>query len=47
MWVEAIRQLLANVASGALRIDTERVPLADVNEVWGRDQQGRRTVIVP
>ncbi len=47
MWMEAIRQLLANVASGALRIDTERVPLADVNEVWDRDQQGRRTVLVP
>lgn len=47
MWTEAIRQLMANVASGALRIDTERVPLADVEEVWDRDQRGRRTVIVP
>lgn len=47
MWIEAIRQLMANVASGALRIDTERVPLADVKEVWDQDQRGRRTVIVP
>lgn len=47
MWMEALRQLLANVASGALRIDTDRVPLADVEEVWDRDQRGRRTVIVP
>jgi NADPH:quinone reductase-like Zn-dependent oxidoreductase len=47
MWIEAIRQLMANVASGALRVDTERVPLADVKEVWDRDQQGRRTVIAP
>jgi NADPH2:quinone reductase len=47
MWIEAIRQLMANVARGALRIDTERVPLADVKEVWDRGQRGRRTVIVP
>jgi NADPH2:quinone reductase len=47
MWIEAIRQLLASVASGALRVDTERAPLADVKEVWDRDQRGRRTVIVP
>ena len=47
MWIEAIRQLMANVASGALHVDTERVPLAEVKEVWDRDQRGRRTVIVP
>jgi NADPH2:quinone reductase len=47
MWIEAIRQLMANVASGALRIDTERVPLSEVKEVWDQDQRGRRTVIVP
>lgn len=47
MWIEAIRQLMANVASGALRIDTERVPLADVEEAWQRDQHGRRAVIIP
>lgn len=47
MWVEASRQLMANVASGALRVDTERVPLADVEEAWQRDQHGRRTVLTP
>jgi NADPH2:quinone reductase len=47
MWIEAIQQLMANVASGTLRIDTKRVPLADVKEVWDQDQRGRRTVIVP
>lgn len=47
MWIEALRQLLAKVASGALRVDTERVPLADVTDVWDRDQRGRRTIIVP
>jgi NADPH2:quinone reductase len=47
MWIAAVRQLMANVASGALRIDTERVPLADIKEVWDRDQRGRRMVIAP
>jgi NADPH2:quinone reductase len=47
MWVEACRQLMANVASGALRIDTERFLLADVEEAWQRDQHGRRAVIIP
>ena len=47
IWLEAIRQLLARVAQGILRIDTERVPLADIETVWDRDQQGRRFVIVP
>jgi NADPH:quinone reductase-like Zn-dependent oxidoreductase len=47
IWLEAIRQLLANVAGGKLRIDTERVPLREVESAWQRDQRGRRTVIIP
>jgi NADPH:quinone reductase-like Zn-dependent oxidoreductase len=47
MWLEAIRQLLSNVASGKLRIDTERVPLSEVEDAWQRDQHGSRTVIIP
>jgi NADPH:quinone reductase-like Zn-dependent oxidoreductase len=47
MWLEAIRQLLSNAASGKLRIDTERVPLREVEHAWQRDQHGRRTVIIP
>jgi NADPH:quinone reductase-like Zn-dependent oxidoreductase len=47
MWVEAVRQLMSNVASGALRIDTERVPLSEVENAWHREQHGRRTIIVP
>jgi NADPH2:quinone reductase len=46
-WLDAMRQLLDRVAQGILRIDTERVPLADVETAWDRDQQGRRFVIVP
>jgi len=47
IWLEAIRQLLSNVASGKLRIDTERVPLSEVEDAWQRDQHGWRTVIIP
>ncbi len=46
-WVEAVRQLMSNVACGALRIDTERVPLGEVENAWHREQHGRRTVIIP
>ena len=47
IWLEAVRQLMSNVASGKLRIDTERVPLREVEDTWQRDQHGRRTVIIP
>jgi NADPH2:quinone reductase len=47
MWVEAVRQLMSNVATGALRIDTERVPLSEVENAWHREQPGQRTIIVP
>ena len=46
-WLRAMQQLLDRVAQGKLRIDTERVPLADVETAWQREQQGRRFVIVP
>jgi NADPH2:quinone reductase len=47
IWLEAVRQLLSNVASGKLRIDTARVPLREVEDAWQREQYGRRTVIIP
>lgn len=47
MWLEAVRQLMSNVATSKLRIDTERVPLREVKDAWQRDQRGRRTVIIP
>jgi NADPH:quinone reductase-like Zn-dependent oxidoreductase len=46
-WMKAIRQLMSHVAGGELRIDTERVPLDDVEDAWQRDQHGRRVVIIP
>jgi NADPH2:quinone reductase len=45
---EAFPQLWALAACGRLRIDTEAVPLADVESAWQRqDVHGRRLVIVP
>jgi len=47
IWAEAVRQLMSNVSNSKLRIDTERVPLAEVEDAWQRDQRGRRTVLIP
>ncbi len=40
-------KLFGLASRGDLRADTERVPLADVEVAWRRDQRGRRIVIVP
>jgi hypothetical protein len=45
--VEAFQQVIAYAANGDLQIDTERVPLADIENAWQRDQPGRRLVIIP
>ena len=45
--VEALRQVMAYAASGDLRIETEGVPLADVENAWQRDPQRRRLVVTP
>jgi D-arabinose 1-dehydrogenase-like Zn-dependent alcohol dehydrogenase len=42
---EAFQQVMAHAAKGELQIDTERVPLADIENAWQRDQAGRRLVI--
>jgi len=47
MWIEAIRQLMSNIGCGTLRIDTERVPLCEVENAWHQEQHGRRAVIIP
>jgi len=44
--LEAFQQIVAYAATGELHIDTERVPLADVENAWQRDQSGRRIVII-
>ncbi len=45
--VDALQQVVTHAASGELRIETERVPLADIENAWQRDQQSRRLVIIP
>jgi NADPH:quinone reductase-like Zn-dependent oxidoreductase len=45
--VNALQQVMRLAASGELTVDTERVPLAEVESSWQRDSQGRRLVIVP
>ncbi|MFZ0704071.1 MAG: zinc-binding alcohol dehydrogenase family protein [Candidatus Korobacteraceae bacterium] len=44
---EAFQQVMTHAAKGELHLDTERVPLADIENAWQRDQPGRRLVIVP
>jgi hypothetical protein len=39
--------VMTYAAKGNLHIDTERVPLADVENAWQRDQPGRRLVVIP
>jgi NADPH2:quinone reductase len=45
--VEAFQQVMAHAAKGDLQMDTERVPLADIENAWQRDQPGCRLVIIP
>ena len=45
--VKALPEFIDRAANGALRIDVDPVPLADVADAWGRDQHGRRLVLVP
>jgi len=47
VWKEALAELLDNVMKGSLCIDTVRIPLADVEDAWPRDYQGRRAVLIP
>jgi NADPH:quinone reductase-like Zn-dependent oxidoreductase len=45
--VDALQQVMAHAASGELQIDTERIPLADIEAAWQREQGGRRFVVIP
>jgi NADPH:quinone reductase-like Zn-dependent oxidoreductase len=46
--MDAMEQVLTRGARGELRIETESVPLADVEKAWLRkESSGRRIVIVP
>jgi NADPH:quinone reductase-like Zn-dependent oxidoreductase len=46
--VDAMEQVMSRAARGELRIETERVALADIERVWQRPgESGRRVVVVP
>lgn len=44
--MDAWGKVMSLAASGEIHVDTERVRLADIENVWGRDPQGSRFVIV-
>lgn len=44
---EAFQQVMLCAAKGELQIDTERVPLAEIESAWNRDPSGRRLVVMP
>ena len=43
----AFQQVMAYASKGDLPIDTQRVPLTEVEEAWLREQSGRRFVLIP
>jgi NADPH:quinone reductase-like Zn-dependent oxidoreductase len=42
-----LQQVMAHAASGQLRMETESVRLAEIEDAWHRRQRGRRIVMVP
>jgi hypothetical protein len=44
---QMLRELLDLLSTRQLHIDIEPVPLSAVEDVWARDQRGRRPVFIP
>jgi NADPH2:quinone reductase len=44
---EAFEKVMSLASSGDLHVDTERIPLEDIESAWERQQEGSRLVIVP
>lgn len=44
--VEAFQQVMAHAAKGELQIDTEKIPLAEIERAWPHQQTGRRLVVM-
>src|SRR5579863_5389787 len=44
---EAFQQVMNHAASGKLRIETERVRLAEIEDAWERDAHAHRLVVIP
>jgi NADPH:quinone reductase-like Zn-dependent oxidoreductase len=45
--VDAMRQILAWGAAGTIRIETEKIPLAEIEQAWQRTERTRRLVVIP
>jgi NADPH:quinone reductase-like Zn-dependent oxidoreductase len=43
----AMQQILEWAAAGTLRIETDQVPLADIEQAWTRAERGPRLVVIP
>ena len=44
---DAFQHVMNSAARGTLRIETERVPLAEIEDAWERDAHTQRLVVVP
>jgi NADPH:quinone reductase-like Zn-dependent oxidoreductase len=44
---DAFQQVMNSVARGTLRIETERVPLTEIEDAWERDAHAHRLVVIP
>jgi hypothetical protein len=44
---DAFQQVMNSAAHGTLRIETERVPLAEIEDAWERHTHARRLVAIP
>jgi len=44
---ETLQRVMEHAASGDLRVETERVPLSEIELVWEREPRGRRFVVIP
>jgi NADPH:quinone reductase-like Zn-dependent oxidoreductase len=45
--VDGLQKVMAHAARGELRVETERVPLSDIENAWQRERAGRRLVVTP
>jgi NADPH:quinone reductase-like Zn-dependent oxidoreductase len=45
--VAAMQRVLAWGAAGTIRIETEKISLADIEQVWQRTERSRRLVVIP
>jgi NADPH2:quinone reductase len=45
--VAAMQQVLAWGAAGTIRVETEKIPLADIEKAWLRQERSRRLVVIP